>query len=63
MVCRPGERSGRASSCALWDTFAGMSSTFAGSLRIELVSLLIALVNLTLPIRRVHQDPARWVRI
>jgi RsiW-degrading membrane proteinase PrsW (M82 family) len=41
---------------ALWDTFAGMSSsTFAGFLGIELISLLIAVVSLTLLIRRVRE--------
>ena len=41
---------------ALWDTFASMrSATLVGSLSIELVSLLIALVSLTLLIRRVRE--------
>jgi RsiW-degrading membrane proteinase PrsW (M82 family) len=41
---------------ALWDTFAGMrSATFVGFLGIELVSLLIAVVSLTLLIRRVRE--------
>jgi protease PrsW len=41
---------------ALWDTFAGMrSATFVGFLGIEFVSLLIALVSLTLLIRRVRE--------
>jgi protease PrsW len=41
---------------ALWDTFAGMkSSTFVGFLSIELISLLIALISLTLLIRRVRE--------
>ena len=41
---------------ALWDTFASMSSaTFVGSLSIQLVTLLIALVSLTLLIRRVRE--------
>ncbi len=41
---------------ALWDTFASMkSTTFVGFLSIELVSLLIALVSLTLLIRRVRE--------
>jgi protease PrsW len=41
---------------ALWDTFASMkSSTFVGFLSITLVSLLIALVSLTLLIRRVRE--------
>jgi RsiW-degrading membrane proteinase PrsW (M82 family) len=41
---------------ALWDTFAGMkSATFVGFLSIQLVSLLIALVSLTLLIRRVRE--------
>jgi RsiW-degrading membrane proteinase PrsW (M82 family) len=41
---------------ALWDTFASMSSsTFAGFLGIELISLLIAVVSLTLLIRRVRE--------
>jgi protease PrsW len=41
---------------ALWDTFASMrSSTFVGFLSIELISLLIALVSLTLLIRRVRE--------
>jgi protease PrsW len=49
---------------ALWDTFAGKSSTtFAGPLHIGLVKLLIALASLTLLIRRANQDPTRWVRI
>src|SRR5215217_5622360 len=38
---------------ALWDTFAGMkSATFVGFLSIQLVSLLIAIISLTLLIRR-----------
>jgi RsiW-degrading membrane proteinase PrsW (M82 family) len=41
---------------ALWDTFASMSSsTLAGSLSIVLVSLLIAIISLTLLIRRVRE--------
>jgi RsiW-degrading membrane proteinase PrsW (M82 family) len=41
---------------ALWDTFASIkSSTLVGSLGILLVSLLIALVSLTLLIRRVRE--------
>src|SRR5215207_6496150 len=41
---------------ALWDTFASMrSSTFVGFLSIELISLLIALISLTLLIRRVRE--------
>ncbi len=41
---------------ALWDTFASMSSaTLVGSVGIEVVSLLIALVSLTLLIRRVRE--------
>jgi protease PrsW len=41
---------------ALWDTFAGMkSATFVGFLGINFVSLLIALVSLTLLIRRVRE--------
>jgi RsiW-degrading membrane proteinase PrsW (M82 family) len=41
---------------ALWDTFSSMSSTtFGGFLHIELVSLLIALVSLTLLIWRVRE--------
>jgi len=41
---------------ALWDTFAGMSSTtFVGFVSIQLISLLIALVGLTLLIRRVRE--------
>ena len=45
---------------ALWDTFASMSSaTFVGSLSIQLVTLLIALVSLTLLIRRVRREARR----
>jgi protease PrsW len=41
---------------ALWDTFAGMkSATFVGVLSIQLVSLLIAIISLTLLIRRVRE--------
>jgi protease PrsW len=41
---------------ALWDTFAGMkSATFVGFLSIQLVSLLIAMISLTLLIRRVRE--------
>ena len=41
---------------ALWDTFASVRSpTFVGFLRVELVSLLIALISLTLLIRRVRE--------
>src|SRR5215212_4790267 len=41
---------------ALWDTFASIrSSTLVGFLGIELISLLIALVSLTLLIRRVRE--------
>jgi protease PrsW len=41
---------------ALWDTFASMrSSTFLGFLSLALISLLIALVSLTLLIRRVRE--------
>jgi RsiW-degrading membrane proteinase PrsW (M82 family) len=41
---------------ALWDTFASVkSSTFVGFVGIELVSLLIALVSITLLIRRVRE--------
>jgi RsiW-degrading membrane proteinase PrsW (M82 family) len=41
---------------ALWDTFASVkTSTFAGFLGIQVVSLLIALVSLTLLIRRVRE--------
>ncbi len=41
---------------ALWDTFASVkSSTLVGFLGIELVSLVIALVSLTLLIRRVRE--------
>jgi hypothetical protein len=41
---------------ALWDTFASMSSsTLAGFLTTLLVSLLIALVSLTLLIRRIRE--------
>jgi RsiW-degrading membrane proteinase PrsW (M82 family) len=41
---------------ALWDTFAGMkSATFVGFLSIQLVSLLIAIISLTLLIRRVRE--------
>ena len=41
---------------ALWDTFASVrTSTFVGFLSIELVSVLIALVSLTLLIRRVRE--------
>ena len=41
---------------ALWDTFASMRSvTFAAFVSIHLVSLLIALVSLTLLIRRVRE--------
>jgi RsiW-degrading membrane proteinase PrsW (M82 family) len=41
---------------ALWDTFASMrSATLVGSLSIEFVSLVIALVSLTLLIRRVRE--------
>jgi hypothetical protein len=41
---------------ALWDTFASMrSSTFVGFLSIELISLLLALISLTLLIRRVRE--------
>jgi protease PrsW len=41
---------------ALWDTFASIrSSQLVGFLRIELISLLIALVSLTLLIRRVRE--------
>jgi protease PrsW len=41
---------------ALWDTFAGMkSATFAGFLSIQLVTLLIAIISLTLLIRRVRE--------
>ena len=44
---------------ALWDTFASMrSSTFVGFLSIELISLLIALISLTLLIRRVREASA-----
>jgi hypothetical protein len=40
----------------LWDTFASMrSATFVGFVSIEFVSLLIALVSLTLLIRRVRE--------
>ena len=40
----------------LWDTFASIrSATFVGSVSIEFVSLLIALVSLTLLIRRVRE--------
>ena len=41
---------------ALWDTFASMrSSTLVGFLSIALISVLIALVSLTLLIRRVRE--------
>jgi RsiW-degrading membrane proteinase PrsW (M82 family) len=41
---------------ALWDTFAGMkSATFAGFLSVQLVTLLIAIISLTLLIRRVRE--------
>jgi protease PrsW len=41
---------------ALWDTFAGIqSSTFVGFLSVELLSLLVAFVSLTLLIRRVRE--------
>lgn len=41
---------------ALWDTFASIrSGTFVGSLGIEFVSLLIALISLMLLIRRVRE--------
>jgi RsiW-degrading membrane proteinase PrsW (M82 family) len=41
---------------ALWDTFAGIrSSTFVGFLSIEIVTVLIALISLTLLIRRVRE--------
>jgi RsiW-degrading membrane proteinase PrsW (M82 family) len=41
---------------ALWDTFASVkSSTFVGFVGIELVTLLIAIVSLTLLIRRVRE--------
>jgi protease PrsW len=41
---------------ASWDTFAGMkSSTLVGFLSIELITLLIALLSLTLLIRRVRE--------
>ena len=41
---------------ALWDTFASVkSATFVGFLSVELVSLLIALISLTLLIRRVRE--------
>jgi protease PrsW len=41
---------------ALWDTFAGMKgATFVGFLSIQLVSLLIAIISLTLLIRRVRE--------
>jgi protease PrsW len=47
---------------ALWDTFASMrSSTFAGFLGIELVTLLIALVSLILLLRRVREARRRTV--
>jgi hypothetical protein len=40
----------------LWNTFASIrSATFVGSVSIEFVSLLIALVSLTLLIRRVRE--------
>ena len=41
---------------ALWDTFESVKSpTFVGFLRVELLSLLIALISLTLLIRRVRE--------
>jgi protease PrsW len=41
---------------ALWDTFASLrSATFVGFLGIELISLLIAIISLTLLIRRVRE--------
>jgi protease PrsW len=41
---------------ALWDTFAGMkSATFVGFLSIQLLTLLIATISLTLLIRRVRE--------
>jgi RsiW-degrading membrane proteinase PrsW (M82 family) len=41
---------------ALWDTFASVrSSTFVGFLSLELLSLLVAVVSLTLLIRRVRE--------
>jgi protease PrsW len=41
---------------ALWDTFASVkSATFVGFLRVELVSLLIALASLVLLIRRARE--------
>ena len=41
---------------ALWDTFAGVKgATFVGFLSIELISLFIALVSLTLLLRRVRE--------
>jgi RsiW-degrading membrane proteinase PrsW (M82 family) len=41
---------------ALWDTFASVRSpTFVGFLSVELVSLLIALISLTILIRRVRE--------
>jgi protease PrsW len=41
---------------ALWDTFASVRSpTFVGFLSVDLVSLLIALISLTLLIRRVRE--------
>jgi RsiW-degrading membrane proteinase PrsW (M82 family) len=41
---------------ALWDTFASAkSATFVGFLHIELISLVIAIVSLTLLIRRVRE--------
>jgi hypothetical protein len=50
---------------ASWDTFASMrSATFAGFLSIQLVSLLIAIISLTLLIRRVREASYRtgWRR-
>ncbi len=45
---------------AMWDTFASVrNSTFVGFLSVELVSLLIALISLTLVIRRVEEDGGR----
>jgi RsiW-degrading membrane proteinase PrsW (M82 family) len=41
---------------ALWDTFAGMkSATFVGFLSVQLISLLIAIISLTLLVRRVRE--------
>ena len=41
---------------ALWDTFAGMNgATSVGFLSVQLISLLIAIISLTLLVRRVRE--------